>query len=173
MEIAEEFPSFKIIPKSESALMKALNIFLKIVTFGKMKTFMSHFTTVVGCKVYVPSNWEDFNKKSILRHERVHMRQAKRVGRIWFSIAYVMLWFPIGLAYFRMKWEQEAYEETMRFVAERKGGMAMLEHDGYRERMVKRFTGHKYVWTWPFRKSVEKWYDETVAKIKQEGEHPA
>lgn len=172
LDIADEFPGFRIIPKSESTLMKVLNIFLKIVTLGMMKTFMSNFTTVVGCKVYVPSKWESFNKSAILRHERVHMRQAKREGRIWFGFAYIFVWFPIGFAHFRKKWEQEAYEETMRIVAGKKGGMAVLKHEDYRNNMIKRFTGPKYVWTWPFRKSIEKWYDETVAKIKLERGEP-
>ena len=64
-----------------------------------------------------------------------------------------------------MKYEQEAYEESMRATVE-KVGISILANEDYRRRMVKRFTGAAYVWTWPFKKSVERWYDDTTGRIR-------
>jgi hypothetical protein len=167
VEIQKEFPKFEIIKKEDSFLMKAIDIFLKIITLGKMKTFMSDFITTIGYKVYVPSGWELMDKVTILCHERVHMRQANKYGRLWFSFSYLFLWAPTVFAHFRKKYEQEAYEESLRCIA-KTGGIKYIEDKLYRENVIAHFTSAEYFWTWPFRKSIETWYDSTVKKIQNE-----
>jgi len=166
-EMKDEFPKFELIDKKDSAFMKALNIGLKIITFWQMKTFMTQFTTTVGYKVYTPSLWEEKDRVSVLKHERVHMRQMRRDGRVWMWFSYMFLWFPCVFAHFRKKYEQEAYEETLRHRAQT-GGMRYLEHPEYRESIISNFTSAKYFWTWPWRKSIEEWYDGCVRKIRLE-----
>lgn len=166
-EMKDEFPKFKLVEKKNSLLMKALNVFLKVITFGLMKTFMTNFTTTMAYTVYTPSRWNILDRTGILKHERVHMRQMRRYGRVWFSLSYTFLWFPTIFAYFRKKYEQEAYETSMRHSAQ-SYGIKYIEDVKYRERMVARFTSAQYFWTWPWRRSIEKWYDGVVAKIKEE-----
>jgi len=166
-ELEDEFPKFRLIEKKDSFMMKAIDIFLKVITFWKMKSFMTKFTTTVGYLVYTPSGWGKMDKVGILDHERDHMRRMRKVGRIWFTISYLAVWFPVGLAYYRKEYEQSAYEITMRRVAKR-FGIETIEGDAYKNHMIKRFTGPKYVWTWPFRKDMEKWYDGAVKKIRLE-----
>jgi len=146
--------------------MKAIDVCLKIITFGQMETFMEDFITTLGNKVYVPETWQNgslVSKIEILRHERVHMRQARKYGRILFSIMYLLLPLPGGLAYFRKKFEMEAYEESMRTLHMYMGAGAL--NDRLKEHITKQFTSANYFWMWPFRKSVEAWFDETAKKI--------
>ena len=67
LEIANEFPSFKIVAKADSAFMKVLDFLLKLITFWQMKTFMSRYVTTIGCTVYTPTLWETMSKEEVLR----------------------------------------------------------------------------------------------------------
>ena len=165
-----EFPGFKLIPKRESLLMKTINVLLKVITLGQMKDFMDNYTTTLGQKVYTPSDWDDYSyveKLSIVRHERVHMRQAKKYGRLLFSLLYLLAPLPVGVAYFRKKFEQEAYEQSLR-TAHQYLGPASL-NDKRKEFILSQFTGSSYFWMWPFKRDLERWYDSTVEKIKSGG----
>ena len=92
-DLSNEFPGFEIIPKNQSTLMKIINVILKILSFGLMKTFMTTFVTTIGSKVYVPSSWEwdETSKISVLRHERVHILQKKKYT---FAVSYTHLTLP-------------------------------------------------------------------------------
>jgi len=164
--VKKEFPDFEIIKKEDSSLMKAIDVFLRVITFGKMKSFMNDFITTLGNKVYVPSDWDENSpatNSSTIRHERVHMRQNKRYGKFLFSFMYVMLPFPTLFAYFRTKFEKEAYEETLRTVHEYYGPSIFTP--GLKEKIVSFFVGPEYFWMWYNKKEIEDWYDETVKKI--------
>lgn len=166
-EIFSEFPHFQVIEKQKSFKMKAINVFLKIITFGQMKTFMVDFVTTVGQKVYVPTKWATWPEKSkltILRHERVHMRQAQKYGRFLFSFLYLFFPFPTLVAYYRMKFEREAYTESLVAMAEY-FGKDYLNDQRVKESMFRHFTSSEYFWMWPWKKSLEKWYSETLAKL--------
>jgi hypothetical protein len=173
VDIKKEFPDFEMIEKGKSRRMKALDVFLKIITLGQMRVFMTRFVTTDGAKVYVPDGWLEeespASRMITMRHERVHMRQkARQWFGLVFTIAYILLWFPIGLAYFRKKWEMEAYEESFRAINEY-WGESELRNEKRREHYVKHFTGPSYFWMWPFKKSVEKWYDEAIERIAKTG----
>lgn len=169
IDIVSEFPGFQLIKKKNSTLMKAANVALLILSLGMMRTFMQSFTTVVFFKVFTPESWDTQDRIATLKHERVHMRQLKRYGRLWFTVSYLFLWFPIGLAYYRKKYEQEAYEESMRHFAS-KHGITWIESEHYREQMISHFTSAQYLWTWPFRGQIEEWFDDAVAKVRNEME---
>jgi len=166
-EMKEEFPKFRIVEKKDSFLMKVINVFLKVITFGKMRTFMTRFITTVLYTVYVPPNWDDTDRVGVLKHERVHMRQMRKYGVIWFAFSYLFLWTPAVFARFRRVYEQEAYEESMRHDAA-DHGIESIEEPAYRNHTINHFTSAQYFWTWPFRKSIEKWYDSTAQRIRLE-----
>lgn len=166
-DIKAEFPDFMIVKKQDSRLMKAIDSFLKVITFGKMNTFMNSFITTVGNTVYVPEEWDSRSpstKAITMRHERVHMRQSRDVGRIKFSLLYIFFPFPTLVAYYRMKFEQEAYEESLKALFEYYGPKFLTQ--ATKDNIVEHFTSAEYFWMWPWKSGVEKWYDKVVAKIK-------
>lgn len=166
-EVKEEFPDFKVVNKQESGLMKAINVFLQVITFGQMKAFMTGFITTLGTTVYVPEGWENrpvASRLGVLRHERVHMRQARKYGRVLFSLMYLLLPLPTVFALCRRKFEQEAYEESLKALQEYHGD-AVLKDPAIKARMVAHFTSAEYFWTWPWSKSISMWYDDTVGHL--------
>lgn len=165
-EIKEEFSDFEVVKKSESRLMKSIDAFLKIATLGKMKSFMDSFVTTVGNTVYVPDGWSTrstASKAITMRHERVHMRQSKSIGRFKFSLLYLLAPVPVVWAYYRTKFEKEGYEESLRAYNEYYGKkfftLALREH------VVNHFVSAEYFWMWPWKKSIEQWYDALVSEI--------
>lgn len=161
-----EFPQFEIFPKNRSVLMKFIDSALKIISLGQMKTFMTGFITTVGNKVYVPDSWDassDTSKAEIIRHERVHMRQSKRYGRVLFSFLYLFFPLPLFLAYYRKKFEQEAYEESITALYEYHGEKIFTSR--LRNIVVDHFTTAQYLWMWPFRNNIEAWYDNFVLSL--------
>ena len=165
-DIKKEFPDFKIIKKTDSRFMKLINFFLRVASFGKMKTFMDSFITTIGTTVYVPDSWDarSVSSKAItMRQERVHMRQAREFGRITFSLLYLLFPVPAVFAYFRMKFEKEAYEESLKAAYEYYG--TKLFTQALKDDIVQHFTSAEYMWMWPWKKSIEEWYDGVVAGI--------
>lgn len=164
--IKAEYPEFRLVDKGASKLMKVIDFLLKLITFWRMKGFMTTYTTTLGFVVYTPdawATWSERTKVAILRHERVHMRQKDR-GGFWFSVKYLLLPFPAFWAYYRMRYEMEAYEESMRVLWEYQGVHAFTED--YRLRMIQHFTTAEYFWAWPWKKRIESWYDEVVKRMQ-------
>jgi hypothetical protein len=169
-EIAREFPGFRLVRKQDSALSKLIDAGLRVVTLGLQRAFMTHYHTVLGSTLYTPSAWEstpDPDRLIVLRHERIHLRQRRRLSFPLMAFLYMIPILPLGLAYGRARLEWEAYEETLRATAELRGAGALRSHE-LREHIVRRFTGPDYGWMWPFRASVERWYDEATKKIEVE-----
>lgn len=167
-QISQEFPAFKVRPKAGSALMRAIDIVLKILTFGQMRAFMTGFVTTLGTTVYVPTSWDKLLSTSqciTLRHERVHMRQARAYGQLLFSFLYLFCWFPIWRASWRTRFEQEAYEESIR---------ALLEYGEdpsnivFRTRTIQHFASAQYLYMWSDEEAVAAWFDAAVRRIKAE-----
>lgn len=165
-----EFSSFKIRSKGQSLLMKVIAFLLLVLTFGTQKKFMTEYVTTIGTTVYVPDDWglwSEQRRLAVLRHERVHMRQAKKYGRVLFSLLYLLAPLPIGLAWFRARFEWEAYVESMRAVSD-VNGTKILDDDKYRRSIIEQFTTGAYGWMWPFPKTVGRWYDKAKQQIRDE-----
>lgn len=169
-EMHAEFPRFVIIRKEASPLSKAIDLFLKVITFGGQRDYITHYYTVIGDRLYVPSGWDDVDPVSAvitLRHERIHLRQRRRYTMPLFMILYLFLPMPFGLAYGRARIEWEAYTETLRATLDLAGEEA-VKSPFLRARIVRQFTSAAYGWMWPFRRTVEGWYDEALAQILRE-----
>lgn len=168
-DIKNEFPEFELIQKSKSLLMKSIDLFLKIISFGQMIYFMSKFTTVIGNKVYTSQRWEFLEEKSkliVLRHERVHMRQRQKYGSLLFSFLYLFFPLPFIFSYYRMKFEMEAYVETIKAVLElNENGKELIQSKEYKEHFFKYFTNASYVYMWPFKKTLEKWWEKDILSL--------
>lgn len=169
-EMSLEFPDFEIRPKATSPRMKVIDTFLKAITFGQMKSFMTSFITTVKETVYVPGDWgslDSLSKAAIIRHERVHMRQRKRMGSVRFVFNYLFWVLPTVFAIGRRNLEQEAYEESLRAHVDYEG-ISALDDKEYRAIVISQFTTANYFWTFPFRQKMERWYDGIVDKIRKE-----
>lgn len=169
-DMRAEFPAFCIKDKRGDRLSRAIDRALRIVTLGGQRHYLTRYHTVIGDTLYVPETWEalpDLDRVILLRHERVHLRQRRRYGGALMAFLYLVPFLPLGLAYGRARIEWEAYTETLRATAELRGREALLSTE-LREQIVRRFTGPDYGWMWPFRSTIEAWYDRVVRQILQE-----
>lgn len=169
-EIQREFPSFRVVKKADSDFAKAIDVALKIITFGGQSEFMTRYYTVIGDTLYVPPGFFESDPIGVvitLRHERIHLRQRRRYTFLGMSILYLLVPLPLGLAWFRARIEWEAYTETLRATLELRGEEE-LRSDALRERIVSQFTSAAYGWMWPFPKTVNRWYDEALATVLAE-----
>jgi hypothetical protein len=164
-EISHEFPDFRLRKKGESTLMRLIGFVLMVMTFGKNRDFMTRFTTTLGNTIFVPDDWEKrlpMSQCITLRHERVHMRQSKKYGRLMFSFLYLFWPLPVFRATWRRRFEQEAYEESIRAMHEYGEDPANYV---YRVRMILHFTSSEYFWMWTKESDIEEWFDSTVSRI--------
>ncbi|MBX3189852.1 MAG: hypothetical protein KF819_22695 [Labilithrix sp.] len=167
-DIKLEFPSFRIRRKRESALQRAIHVALAIMTLGGQRVYLTHYHTVLFGTLWVPDAWDgmsDADRYVLLRHERVHLRQRKRMGDLVMAWVYLVPFFPLFFAYGRARLEWEAYIETIRATAEVHGIDAAAN---LRAHIVKRFTGPEYGWMWPFPSAVNRWFDEALADARAE-----
>lgn len=171
-EIQSEFPSFRIRPKAESRLQRAIDIALRVVTFGQMKTYLTRYHTVLFGTLWVPTSWPtmpDLDRVILLRHERVHLRQRRRMGDVGMAFVYLVWPLPIGLAWGRARIEWEAYTETIVATLELKGEASVR---ALREHLIERYTGPDYGWMWPFPKTIGRWFDEALRKAREQQKMP-
>lgn len=170
-EIGGEFPNFRIVYKRASAFSRLLHGCLIAVTLGGQREFLTGYYTVIGDTLYVPDSWDtldEIDRVILLCHERVHLRQRRRYGTVGMALIYLLPFFPLGLAYGRARLEWEAYRETLRATADF-GGLPRAQDPMLRERIVSRFIGPAYGWMWPFRSTVERWYDAELAELTRRG----
>ncbi|HEY5920368.1 MAG TPA: hypothetical protein VIV11_01800 [Kofleriaceae bacterium] len=164
-----EIPGFRIVRKDQSPLHRAIHYALMLVTFGRMRSYLDSYQTTIRKTVYVTSDWDDWSadrRYVTLRHEAIHLRQFRKLTLPVMAIIYVLLPLPMGLAYGRAKLEQEAYAESIRAAAE-VWGCDYPRRDEYRKHIIDQFVGPTYGWMWPFRASIERWYDEILASLDE------
>jgi hypothetical protein len=169
-EMRREFPDFRIVPKRGDPLNRAIDLALRIVTLGGQRQYLTRYHTVIGDTLYVPETWADLTdleRVILLRHERVHLRQRRRYGGPLMAFLYLVPFLPLGLAYGRARIEWEAYTETLRATAEL-CGLTAAQSSELREHIVRRFTGPDYGWMWPFRSTIERWYDRVLRDLGQD-----
>ena len=162
-----EFPRLRIVRKDRSPLHRAIHLALIALTLGKMRTYLGSYQTTIGRTVYVTADWDDRapdERYVTLRHEAIHLRQFRRYTLPGMALLYVLLPLPMGLAWFRAAFEREAYAESIRAAAE-VWGPEFPRRAAYRAHVLGQFTGASYGWMWPFRKSLERWYDGVLATL--------
>lgn len=166
-EIRDEFPTFEILRKRDSALQKAIGQFLAVVTLGGQRHYLTRYHTVLFGKLYVPDAWDamdDGARYVLLRHERVHLRQRRRMGDVAMALAYLLPFFPVGLAWGRARIEWEAYVETIAATAELYGLDAARALEG---EIVRRYVGPDYGWMWPFPGTIRKWFADVIERLEK------
>jgi hypothetical protein len=167
-DIRREFPTFAIEPKRSSRLQRAISVALLLVTFGGQRHYLTRYHTVLFGKLWVPDAWDHMDDDAryiLLRHERVHLKQRRRMGDVLMALVYLFPLFPLFLAYGRARIEWEAYVETIRATAEVQGLDAARALEG---EVVRRYIGPDYGWMWPFPGVVRGWFNEVMADLEAE-----
>ena len=169
-EMRAEFPTFEIRYKRASPLQRAIHVVLTLLTLGGQRVYMTRYHTVLFGTLWVPDEWDrmgDLDRYVLLCHERVHLRQRRRMGDLVMAFVYLVPFFPLFLAYGRARIEWEAYVETLRATAE---VYDLAAAEALRSTIVPRFTGAEYGWMWPFPGAVHLWFDEAIADLKAQAE---
>jgi hypothetical protein len=165
-DIRREFPRFVVVAKRGDGLQQAIAVALALVTFGGQRRYLTHYHTVLFGRLYVPDGWarmDDDARYILLRHERVHLRQRRRMGDLRMAFVYLLPFFPLFLAWGRARIEWEAYVETIRATAEVHGLDAARALE---DEIVRRYLGADYGWMWPFPGAVRRWFREVVADLE-------
>lgn len=165
-----ELPGFRIVRKDRSRLHRLIHHALFVVTLGRMRDYLDNFQTTIGRTVYVTADFDDWDadrRYVTLRHEAVHLRQFRKWSLPIMALLYVLLPLPVGLAYFRARWEREAYAESIRAAAE-VWGPAYPRRPEFRAHIIDQFTGPSYGWMWPFPAGLQRWYDQILATLDQQ-----
>jgi hypothetical protein len=166
-----ELPGFRIVRKDRSLLHRLIHYALCALTLGRMRTYLDAYQTTIGRTVYVTADWDDWppdRRYVTLRHEAVHLRQFRAYSLPGMAVLYLLVPLPMGLAWCRARFEQAAYAETLRAAAE-VWGPAYPRRAEVRGHILAQFTGPTYGWMWPFRRSLERWYDQVLARLPATG----
>ena len=165
--IHHEFSGFRVVRKDRSRLHRMIHHGLRLITFGRMNAYLDSYQTTIGRTVYVTADWDELSPEYryvTMCHELIHIRQFRRYTLVGMALLYLLLPLPLGLAYFRARFEWEAYRETLRAAIE-VHGVDHVRDAAYRENIITQFTGPAYGWMWPFRRQVEGWYDAAVTAL--------
>lgn len=171
--VEAEFPRFRIIKKRDSRLHRMIHWGLFAITFGQMREYLDGYYTTLGSRLYVTDSWDEIDPDDryiTLCHEVVHMRQFRRWTPPLMGLLYLLFPLPMGLAWFRARFEKEAYAETLRATAE-VYGIDHIRRGSVKDRIIGQFTSASYGWMWPFSGAMERWYDRVVGELEQAHGH--
>jgi hypothetical protein len=145
----------RVVAKQGSRRMRVLAALLWPIN----RAFMGRYWTTLGRTVYYPTSVSDpFAHADILEHELVHVRQWQRFG-LWMWLSYLLLPLPFGLAWFRFRWEREAY-------------LVEISRAEDREREIDRVVDalwHGYGWPWP-RSLMRRWFQHHAPRAAPNGD---
>ena len=151
-----EFPGLKIHEKRA----RWLDWIFHLPLIKKLEWYNA--TQAIGKSIYLSDQWDNFTSESqmgILLHERQHLLQFQKYGVFLMAILYLFVFFPVGLAYFRAKFERQGYAQSV-LAKVRYHGATKGVYDQCKEMYLRTFTTSFYFWTWPFKKQVLAWFEE-------------
>lgn len=144
-----------LVPKADS---RAMRLLARLLPAAGTRGFMERYWTTVGRTVYYPTSVRDpLAHRDILEHELVHVRQWERFGVLMW-ISYILLPLPFGLAWFRFRWEREAY-------------LIQIERAADRDREIERVVNalwYGYGRPWP-RALMRSWFRKNAAHRELHG----
>lgn len=173
--IAKKIDSSIILTTKDGWFWKAISWVLFIVTFGSFKRekFLQHYATTIGPIQAYPKEFSDISEGMIV-HEGRHTKQARWfglgihpwVGLPFMMIAYIFLFFPIGLALFRYLLELDADKTSWKYMLE--NNLADEQYILQRaESFAEKVSGAPYGWSW-FRKFVVSGFRKAAIKVIEE-----
>jgi hypothetical protein len=150
-------PGVKLVYK-EGAWWRFCASFMTAITFGSDRAFLN-YTTTYWKTIAVPASWDLWTPESKLEtlvHELVHVEQARKLS-ILFWFLYILFPFPVGCAWFRYKFERDAYLAGYRVAVRYGQDKAVLADEG-----AGLLSGASYGYAWPFRKKIYDWFMERL-----------
>ncbi len=162
-EMKEEFPYFNLVVKKHSKF----NQLLKKLTFFNPE-MNERYTTTLGPTIAVNNTWNERpakNRYSTLIHERIHMRQEQKYGLTAYFLVFALIPFPTKLAYFRKKWEQEAYQVNL-YMSWKEGHREKIFGEKYIKYIMDQFIGQFYFFMWYSKEHILKWMLKTVRNFE-------
>jgi hypothetical protein len=167
-----------VVPKT-GWFWKVISYAVTIVTFGgqRPKIFMEDYATTFVDIVAVPPSWTIGQLERVLPHEHRHVEQAKMCGLglhawvgIWvYAILYCLVFFPIGIAYFRYRFECDAERDKYRYLLANGGSESDLRRRA--DRFSETLSSGAYFWCWPKKwvsKRLHKYVDEVLKESRDE-----
>lgn len=172
-ELKMEFSKLRMQRKANHWYWRLLGWLVLIVTFGSNRTFVERYTTTLpGVVAWSEHKWKliaegrDLDRVwTTLMHEREHLRQFRWKGPVNMGVAYLLIWFPVGLAWYRAKYERDGYLQTLRcwyLISPR-----WARSPEARQWWIERFTSGAYGWMWPFKSQVGRWYDDMLEQLEK------
>ncbi len=164
-EMKEEFPFFNMVIKKHSKF----NQLLKKLTVWNPE-MNERYTTTLGPTIAVNNTWEDRSAKSrysTLIHERIHMRQEQKYGLTTFFLIFGLFPAPAKFAYYRKKWEQEAYQLGI-YMDFMEKGRKYVYNEKYVNNMLEQFCGAFYLFMWYSPMHIMKWIVSIVRKSEND-----
>jgi|SRR3989339_246169 len=142
----------RFVPKEKSRLMKIMGWLLKWIGNNE---FISRYWTTIGVTIYYPEGVQDpLDHPQVVEHELIHVEQWKKWW-ILFSISYLFLPIPFGLAWCRWRWEREAYLKAQLSQAD--------DIESQLDYLVQTLW-KGYGWPWP-KKWMKNWFLRELEKI--------
>lgn len=103
----------RLAPRSESRVLRLIRFFAGLVGAASI---MDEYWTTLGRTIYYPDSVPDPLMRQYrwtVEHELVHVAQWEKWG-FWFLFSYLFLPVPFFFAWFRWRWEREAYMVQIR-----------------------------------------------------------
>ena len=150
---------YKIVYKGDSKFMKFLNFFVRIFN----KTFMTGYVTTIGSTIYTPYS-NKYVSHSTMIHELQHLKDSKDYP-VLYELSY-LLCLPT-LFTMRSFWEKRAHRWSIGY------RMAYFTKslDGYRDFIIRRYTGSDYLWMHWSKKRMGEWFDKTKQSVPKEADY--
>ena len=155
---------------------KVLAVLLHGLTFGGMsyRVFLDRFATTIGPLQFFPAAWNAAQVERVVVHESRHTRQARWFGlgiHPWiglpvFGVLYLLVFLPIGLAFFRALFERDAMRYELRWHY-RKGSMTKEQVIERATRFGNTVCSSKYGWALPKAWGV-RWFESAAERIVAE-----
>lgn len=139
----------------DSLFWKILANILQFFHIMKSWRFLDSFATTIGPVIAFPRSWTTEAVENTLDHELIHVRQARICGlglSPWlglpiYTIAYLLLPLPLGLAYCRFHFELEA--EKVRWSRMFQEGTGLIVIDSLAKDWANMVSGPSYGWSMP------------------------
>lgn len=153
MEILLEDANVELVCRSESRLLRNLPI------------EQARWATLVlpwSRRIYYPVGMtydEAIADRGTICHELTHVRQSDDVGNFTFFVLYFLVPLPIGLAWYRMTWEAEAF--TVQYLADPE-----FDWGQFSEMAVDLIGGRAYGWAWP-KGGIRSWIDRCMDELEE------
>lgn len=118
--------------------------------------------TTIGKTIYYPDHIKNpYVYTDVIEHEKVHLEQYKKYGTFGFLFLYAFVFFPVLGAYFRWKFEREAYLVQMKlspvYKSSNKENIAFLINE------IVDTLWFRYGFVWP-KPLMRKWFTKQLLK---------